>query len=284
MARLLRGAPVASSLVERAASCAARLRDRGVVPTIQMVRVGDRGDDLAYERAAEKRCRAAGIDVRRLCLEKDCDQAHLNGAIEAIGAQDDVHGILLFRPLPPQLSEEAASICVPAGKDVDCLGPLGLLDTLAGRGDGFAPCTAEAVLALLDFYEIPLDGANVVVIGRSLVIGRPVAALLLSRNATVTMCHTHTRDLPALCRKADIIVSAAGVPGTVGAECVGRDQVVVDVGTSWDAASGRLVGDVSFDDVEPPVSAITPVPGGVGSVTTAILATHVVKAAERMCQ
>lgn len=167
MARLLKGAPVASSLVERAASCAARLRDRGIVPTIQMVRVGDRGDDLAYERAAEKRCRAAGIDVRRLCLEKDCDQAHLNGAIEAIGAQDDVHGILLFRPLPPQLSEEEASVCVPAGKDVDCLGPLGLLDTLAGRGDGFAPCTAEAVLALLDFYEVPLDGANVVVIGRS---------------------------------------------------------------------------------------------------------------------
>ncbi|MDM8271751.1 bifunctional 5,10-methylenetetrahydrofolate dehydrogenase/5,10-methenyltetrahydrofolate cyclohydrolase [Thermophilibacter provencensis] len=283
MARLLKGAPAAAALTERTAARSAALAERGIVPTFAVVRVGERSDDLAYERAAEKRCAAAGVAVRKVVLPVSCDQAELNAALEELGAQDEVHGILLFRPLPVHLDEGAAATCIPAEKDVDCAGPLGLLATLSGRGAGFAPCTAEAVLALLDHYEVPLDGANVTVIGRSLVIGRPVAALLLARNATVTTCHTHTRDLAAACSGADVIVAAAGAPGTVGAACVHPGQVLVDVGTTWDAAAGRLRGDVDAEAVAPVVSALSPVPGGVGSLTTAILVSHVVTAAERMC-
>ena len=282
MAKLLRGAPVAAALTERCRERSDALRARGVAPTLAIVRVGERGDDLAYERAAEKRCAAAGVSVRKVVLDAGCDQADLNRALELLGADGAVHGILLFRPLPPQLDEGAASVCIPAGKDVDCIGPLGLLATLSGTGHGFAPCTAEAVLALLDHYELPLDGAEVVVVGRSLVIGRPVSALLLARNATVTTCHTHTRDLAAVCRRADVIVAAAGAPRTVGADFVRAGQVIVDVGTSWDEAAGRLVGDVDLDAVEPLVDAVSPVPGGVGSLTTAILVSHVVDAAERI--
>ena len=159
--------------------------------------------------------------------------------------------------------------------------PASLLTTLSGRGEGFAPCTAEAVLALLDHYGVELDGAKVAVVGRSLVIGRPVAAMLTARNATVTTCHTHTRDLAAECCAADIVVAAVGRARTIGADAVCEDQAIIDVGINWDEAAGKLVGDVDFDAAEPVVGAITPVPGGVGAVTTAILAKHVIEAAER---
>ena len=285
MAELLRGAPVARAIAEGLAARVDALRARGVEPRLAVVRAGEREDDLAYERAAERRCLAAGIAFQRVVLEADgVDQASLEGALDALGAQGDVHGILLLRPLPAPLDDAAAAARVPAEKDVDCAGPAGLLATLSGRGGGFAPCTAESALAILDHYGVPLDGANVTVVGRSLVIGRPVSALLLARDATVTTCHTHTRDLAAACRAADVIVAAAGSPAAIGPDCVRPGQVVVDVGTNWDAAAGRLVGDVDFDAVESVVSAITPVPGGVGAVTTAILARHVVEAAERTCR
>ena len=159
--------------------------------------------------------------------------------------------------------------------------PASLLTTLSGRGEGFAPCTAEAVLALLDHYGVELDGAKVAVVGRSLVIGRPVAAMLTARNATVTTCHTHTRDLAAECCSADIVVAAVGRARTIGADAVREGQTIIDVGINWDEAAGKLVGDVDFDAAEPVVGSITPVPGGVGAVTTAILAKHVIEAAER---
>lgn len=159
--------------------------------------------------------------------------------------------------------------------------PASLLTTLSGRGEGFAPCTAEAVLALLDHYGVELDGAKVAVVGRSLVIGRPVAAMLTARNATVTTCHTHTHDLAAECRAADIVVAAVGRARTIGVDAVREDQTIIDVGINWDEDAGKLVGDVDFVAAEPVVNAITPVPGGVGAVTTAILAKHVIEAAER---
>lgn len=285
MAELLRGAPVARAIAEGLAARVDALRARGVEPRLAVVRAGEREDDLAYERAAERRCLAAGIAFQRVVLEAgNIDQAALEAALDALGARGEVHGILLLRPLPAPLDAAASVGRIPAEKDVDCAGPAGLLATLSGRGGGFAPCTAESALAILDHYGVPLDGANVTVVGRSLVIGRPVSALLLARNATVTTCHTHTRDLAAACRAADVIVAAAGSPAAIGPDCVRPGQVVVDVGTNWDAAAGRLVGDVDFDAVEPIVSAITPVPGGVGAVTTAILARHVVEAAERTCR
>ena len=281
MAELLRGAPVAASIQDGLAPRVRALRDSGVVPALAIVRVGARSDDLSYERAAEKRCDAVGVEVRKHVLPEGCSQGDLERVLAAVSRDPQVHGCLLFRPLPSGLDEAAASMALDPAKDVDAITEGSLLSTLASRPGGFAPCTAEAVVALLDHYGVELDGSEVCVVGRSLVIGRPVAALLLSRNATVTVCHTRTRDLSACCRRADVIVAAAGHAGTVGASCVREGQVVVDVGINWDERAGRLVGDVDFDAVEPIARALTPVPGGVGSVTTSILARHVVEAAER---
>ena len=281
MAELLRGAPVAASIQDGLVPRVRALRDSGVVPALAIVRVGTRSDDLSYERAAEKRCDAVGVEVQKHVLPEGCSQGDLERVLAGVSRDPLVHGCLLFRPLPSGLDEAAAAAALDPAKDVDAITEGSLLSTLAGRLGGFAPCTAEAVVALLDHYGVELDGSEVCVVGRSLVIGRPVAALLLSRNATVTVCHTHTRDLSVCCGRADVIVAAAGHAGTVGASCVREGQVVVDVGINWDERAGRLVGDVDFDAVEPIARAVTPVPGGVGSVTTSILARHVVEAAER---
>ena len=277
MAELLKGAPVARALTEELAARCVALRGQGIVPTLAIVRVGEREDDLSYERGALKRCEKVGIEARRA----DVSQDELLAAIEGINADPAVHGCLMFRPLPAGLDEDAVAAALDPAKDVDSMTPASLLTTLSGRGEGFAPCTAEAVLALLDHYGVELDGAKVAVVGRSLVIGRPVAALLTARNATVTTCHTHTRDLAAECRAADIVVAAVGRARTIGADAVREGQTIIDVGINWDEAAGKLVGDVDFDAAEPIVDAITPVPGGVGAVTTAILAKHVIEAAER---
>lgn len=277
----MRGAPVAAALTERAAARASALAEHGVRPTLAIVRVGERADDLSYERGALKRCERVGVDVRRVTLPADCGQRELLAALGDVAADSSVHGILLFRPLPAGFDEVAACAAIPSEKDVDCAGDASLLGVLSGRPRGFAPCTAEAAIQVLDHYGVALEGARACVVGRSLVIGRPVAALLTARNATVTLCHTRTRDLAAECRRADVLVVAAGRPGTVGADAVRAGQAVVDVGINWDEAASRLVGDVDADAVAPIVDKITPVPGGVGAVTTAVLATHVVEAAER---
>ena len=280
MADLLKGAPAAAALTERVAARSAALRERGVEPVLAIVRVGAREDDLSYERAAMKRCERAGVGARRFELPGDCSQDELMAVVREVNDDPGIHGCLMFRPLPRHLDEGAAARALDPAKDVDGITPSSLAGVFSG-GDGFAPCTAEAVLVLLDHYGCALEGARATVVGRSLVIGRPVAMLLQRRNATVTMCHTRTRDLAGECRRADVVVVAAGHAGTVGAACASPGQVVVDVGINWDESAGRLVGDVDFDAVEPVVAALTPVPGGVGAITTAVLADHTVTAAER---
>lgn len=281
VAELLKGAPVARAITENLSERAAGLRAAGRTPKLAIIRVGEREDDLSYERGTLKRCEKVGIEVERLVLAADAVQDDVTAAIEQVNGRDDVHGCLMFRPLPDGLDEDAAARALAPRKDVDCMTPASLLSTLCGSGAGFAPCTAEAVLAILDHYGIELDGARVAVVGRSLVIGKPVAALLTARNATVTVCHTHTRNLAFVCSEADIVVAAAGHAKTLGADAVRAGQIVIDVGINWDEAAGKLVGDVDFDAVEPLVAGITPVPGGVGAVTTAMLAKHVIEAAER---
>lgn len=202
--------------------------------------------------------------------------------IASANADPDVHGILMFRPLPASLDEVATCEAIAPEKDVDCLTSASLAGVFTGSGEGYAPCTAGAVMHLLSAAGVPLEGARVTVVGRSLVIGRPVAMMLQAANATVTMCHSKTRDLARCCREADVLVVACGRARMVGADCVRAGQVVVDVGINWDESAGRLVGDVDFDAVEPIVDAVTPVPGGVGSLTTAVLMQHVVQAAERV--
>lgn len=281
MAQILKGGPVAKALTEELAGRAALLAQRGVVPTLAVLRVGERPDDLSYERAALKRADKVGFAVRRFLLPDGCAQGDLMAAIDQINRDPAIHGCLMFRPLPAGLDEAAACAALDPAKDVDGITDGSLLGVFANRPQGFAPCTAEAVVCLLEHYGYELRGADVAVVGRSLVIGRPVSLMLQARDATVTMCHTKTRDLAAHCRQADVLVVAAGHPGTVGAAAVRAGQVVVDVGINWDEEAGRLVGDVAYDEVEPIVAAVTPVPGGVGSVTTAVLAKHVIEAAER---
>lgn len=284
MAVLLKGAPVAQAITADLAERAQRLESKGVVPTLAIVRVGERADDLSYERGALKRCEKVGISCRRYLLPADVSQQGLMRTIAQINEDAAIHGCLMFRPLPAHLDEDAVATELLPAKDVDSMTPTSLLSTLSGRGAGFAPCTAEAVLAMLDHYRIDLDGASAAVVGRSLVIGRPVASMLLARNATVTTCHTHTKDLAEVCRRADIVVAAAGHARTIGADFVCPGQTIIDVGINWDAQVNKLVGDVDFEAVEPLVDAITPVPGGVGAVTTAILARHVICAAEEACE
>ena len=281
MAELLKGMPVANAITEELVGRVANLKERGVTPTLAIVRVGERDDDLSYERGAPKRCDAVGIAVRKYVLDAACTQDELMGVIAEVNDDQAIHGCLMFRPLPKTLDEAAACAALDPAKDVDCITGGSLFGVFANRSVGFPPCTAEACIQLLDHYGYELTGANVTVVGRSLVIGKPVSMMLQARNATVTMCHTRTRDLAAECRKAEVLVVAAGHIGTVGADAVSAGQTVIDVGINWDEAAGKLCGDVAFDEVEPLVGAITPVPGGVGSVTTAVLAKHVVEAAER---
>ena len=281
MAELLQGNPVADALCAELEPRIRACADAGMVPTLAVIRVGAREDDLSYERSLLKRFNTLELGVRLCQLPEDCSQDALMDAIRMANEDPSIHGVLLFRPLPAHLDEQAACNTLLPEKDVDGITAGSLYGVFAGRPVGFAPCTADACLELLRFYDVTLDGANAVVIGRSLVIGRPVSLMLQAANATVTMAHTHTRDLDAITRAADVVVVAAGHVDTLGTAGVRPGQVVVDVGINWDDAAGKLVGDVSFAEVEPVVSALTPVPGGVGSVTTAVLAAHVVQAAER---
>lgn len=281
MALLLKGAPVAAALGEKTAAAAAALREAGVVPTLAILRVGERPDDLSYEKGAKKRCDAAGVDVRSVVLPEDVTQEKLMDTLEELNRDDGVHGILLMRPLPAHLDGEAARRTLAPEKDVDGVTDGSLAGVFTGSREGFAPCTAQAVAEVLDFYDIPLVGAHAVIAGRSLVVGRPAAMLLMAKGATVTICHGKTTSLPAMTRQADILVAAVGRMGFFGSEHIAPGQVVVDVGIHFNEETGKLCGDVRFDEAEPVAAAITPVPGGIGAMTTAVLVSHVVEAAQR---
>ena len=281
MAAILKGAPVAEALAADTAARAAALAAQGVTPTLAILRVGERPDDLSYEKGAMKRCAAAGVAVKNVVLPTDISQEALLDAIRALNDDDSVHGVLMMRPLPAPLDNEAARRALDPAKDVDGITDGSLAGVFTGSGEGFAPCTAQAVAELLDFYQVPLKGAKAVVAGRSLVVGRPAAMLLMARGATVTICHSGTKDLAAETQRGDVVVAAIGKMGFFGAEHFGPGATVVDVGIHFDESIGKLRGDVRFDEAEPAVSAITPVPGGLGAVTTAVLVKHVVQAAER---
>lgn len=279
MAEILKGAPVAAALTEELAQRAAALKEQGVTPCLAIVRVGEKESDLRYERGAMKRCEKVGIRVLNRVLPEDCTQEELLAVIGAVNADPGVHGCLLCRPLPGQLDERAACEALLPEKDVDCMTSASLTRVFVGKGAGFAPCTAQSCLEILDYYGVELKGKNAAVIGRSLVIGKPVSMLLQARDATVTMCHTKTADMPAVCRRAEVLVVAAGRAGVVDERFTNPDQVVIDVGINA-APEGGICGDVAFEKVEPVAKAITPVPGGVGAVTTAVLCKHLIEAAE----
>ena len=280
MAELWKGAPAAAALTEKLAVQASALRQAGVVPALAIVRVGERPEDLSYERGAVKRCEKVGIAVKRFILSEDASQEELTALLRQINGSPDIHGCLLFRPLPRHMDEGAVCAALSPAKDVDGITPGSLASVFSGDRLGYPPCTAQACMELLDYYGYDLTGRRAVVVGRSLVIGRPAAMLLLGRNATVTLCHTRTADLAAECRRAEVLIAAAGKAKVIGADHLAPGQVVIDVGINVDE-DGSLTGDVDFAAAQDVVRAITPVPGGVGAVTTTVLARHVLEAAAR---
>ncbi|MBR3130588.1 MAG: bifunctional 5,10-methylenetetrahydrofolate dehydrogenase/5,10-methenyltetrahydrofolate cyclohydrolase [Clostridia bacterium] len=281
MAEILKGKPVVDAMVARMQGETAAFMERGIIPTLCIVRVGERPDDLAYERGAVKRCESVGIRVEKVVLPADITQADFDEAFAAVNRDPSIHGILLFRPLPKQLDNERARQMLNPAKDVDGCTDASLAGVFTNSKVGFPPCTAQAAMELLHHYGVDPKGKKAAVIGRSLVIGRPVAMLLMHENATVVNCHTRTVDVPSITRQADILIAAAGQLHSVTPDFTNPDQVVIDVGINWDAQKGGISGDVDFDAVEPLVRAITPVPGGVGSVTSCVLASHVIEAAKR---
>lgn len=281
MAEILKGAPVTAALNEKMTAEAAELKTKGIIPTLAILRVGERPDDLSYETGAMKRCAAVGVEVRNVVLPADVCQEDFDVALEQLNTDGSVHGILMFRPLPKQLDSERARQMLNPAKDVDGCTDGSLAGVFTNTKVGFAPCTAQSAIEILDYYGIDCTGKRAAVIGRSLVVGRPVSMMLMHKNATVTTCHTKTVDMPTVTREADILIVCAGQMESIGAEYVREGQTVVDVGIGWNEEKGKLCGDVKFEEAEPVVGAITPVPGGVGTVTTSVLVSHVVEAAKR---
>lgn len=278
MAEILSGKAVAEAMSGKIKADVSTLNDKGITPTLAIIRVGENESDISYERGAVKRCELLGIMYRKYLLSSNASEEEILGVIDEVNNDKDIHGVLLFRPLPKHVDSVKIENALDPAKDVDCMTESSLCSVFTGRDVGYPPCTPEACLAVLEHYNIPCEGKNVVVIGRSLVVGKPVSMMLLKKNATVTICHTKTKDIKNIAKKADIIIAACGRAGVIGADYVKEGQVVIDVGINVND-EGMLCGDIDYTAVEPIVSAITPVPGGVGSVTTSILMKHVVDAA-----
>lgn len=251
----------------------------GQTPKLAIVRVGERPDDVSYEKGATKRMGNFGLNVESFVFPQDISDEEFKAAFARINQDSEVAGILLLRPLPKQICEKDIEKMIDPKKDLDGISPENIAKVFAGDETGFAPCTAEAVIEVLKANELPITGKRVTVVGRSMVVGKPLAMLLLKENATVTICHTRTADLQGACRQAEILVAAAGKAKMLDGNYVGQDAVVIDVGINVDE-EGKLCGDVDFASIQEKASMATPVPGGVGAVTTAVLAKHLVRAAQ----
>lgn len=280
MAELLKGKEVTDKLNEELLSRSQTLINKGISPTLGIIRLGERPDDMAYERGALKRAEKTGVSVKQFIFSEDMTQDELISEIHSINEDNDVHGVLMFRPLPSQIDDEAVRNELAPEKDVDGITDGSMAGVYSGDGHGYPPCTAEACIQILDHYGIDIKGKNVAVIGRSQVIGKPVTMMLIKKNATVTVCHTKTEHMADICKDKDIIIAAAGHIGTVTKDFLSEGQVIIDVAINFDD-EGNMCGDVDFEAAEPVAEAITPVPGGVGAVTTSMLMKHVIEAAEK---
>ena len=281
IAMVIKGKPVADAITAKLQEEVAALKEKGIVPKLKIVRVGARGDDLAYERGALSRMKTCGIEAEVLELDAEISQEAFVKELKAVNDDKSVHGILLFRPLPAQLNMDEIKYVISAEKDVDCISPLNVAKTFDGDKTGFPPCTAQAVMEILHHYEVPVLGSDVTVVGASLVVGKPLVSLLIQEEATVSNCHIRTKDTSSYTKKSDIVVSAAGCAGLVKGDWIKEGAVVIDVGINVDK-DGNICGDVRFDECENKAKMITPVPGGVGSVTTSVLAKHDVQAAKQL--
>lgn len=279
MAELLKGAEVAGGMKAELSAKVSALRDKGVVPRLGILRVGEKPGDLSYEKGATKRCESLGLDSKVFSFSESTSNEAFMEEFRRINDDGSIHGVLVLRPLPLHMDEERVKAMIDPSKDVDGMSPVNVAKVFAGADSGFAPCTARAVMEIIRHYNVRLKGMRATVVGRSMVAGRPLAMLLLDRHATVTVCHTRTADLAGECRKADVLITAAGAPKMIKASYVGAGATVIDVGINVDE-HGRLCGDVDFEGAEPVAGKITPVPGGVGAVTSSVLAMHTIIACE----
>ena len=290
MAKKLLGKEVNEALVAALQTRTAALKEKGVQPTLGIIRLGENPSDLSYEKGATKRAEEVGVAVKNYILPEDASKEDVLKVIDEVNADASVHGVLMFRPLPKHLKADQDEICnrLAPSKDVDSMTHMSNAGVFEGQDLGYAPCTPAACMEILDHYGIDCKGKNAVVIGRSLVVGKPAAMMLMAKNATVTICHTRTVNTAEICKNADIIVTAAGVLNSLTKDFVREGQIVIDVSMNWNPekittkGKGGMSGDCVFDEVEPIVEAITPVPGGVGAVTTTVLMKHVVEAAEKI--
>lgn len=273
---ILKGLPVANAINEKLMEQVKSIE--GPLPHLAIIRVGERPDDCSYERGAVKKMDKVGVRCTTYTFDADIDNETFQAEFDKINENPDIDGILMLRPLPKQLDEKQIENKIDPRKDLDGISPLNLAKVYAGDESGYAPCTAEAVIEMLDYAGIDIKGKRVTVVGRSLVIGKPVSMLLMKRNATVTVCHTKTVDMAGTCKNAEILVAAAGSARMIKKDYVADGAVVIDVGINVDD-EGNLCGDVDFDAISDIAAIATPVPGGVGSVTTSVLAKHLVKAA-----
>lgn len=281
MAEILRGKDVAAFINERSRKDVETLKEKGITPALAIVRVGEKENDIAYERNAIKRCDSIGIRTVSVVLPADIAKDDFYDRLDELNNDDEIHGILLLRPVPKHLDNEKARQYIRPEKDVDGCTDGSLAGVFTGTARGFAPCTAQAAVEILDYYGIDVTGRNTVILGRSLVVGRPLAMLLMNRNATITICHRKTVNVSEIARKAEILISAMGEIEAVTADYLSPGQTVIDVGITYSEEKQKICGDVLFEEAEPIVDKITPVPGGVGSVTTSVLVSHVVEAAKR---
>ncbi|CDE27132.1 bifunctional protein FolD [Catenibacterium sp. CAG:290] len=272
----LRGKKVSDGIKEYVSK---ELETLSFVPKLAIVRVGENPDDMSYERGATKKLKSFGLDVASYVFPQDISDEDFKNAFKNINEDDEVTGILLLRPLPRTINEKDIENTIDPKKDLDGISPINIAKVFAGDTTGFSPCTAEAVIEVLKAYDIELTGKRVTVVGRSMVVGKPVSMLLLKENATVTMTHTRTVDLKKTCSDAEIVVAAAGRAKMLNSDYCGQDAVMIDVGINVDE-NGKLCGDVDYATLDGKASAATPVPGGVGTITTAVLAKHLIQAAK----
>ncbi|MEG1145457.1 MAG: bifunctional 5,10-methylenetetrahydrofolate dehydrogenase/5,10-methenyltetrahydrofolate cyclohydrolase [Clostridium sp.] len=278
MTRIVKGMDIANKIGENLADDVTELANRGITPTLAILRVGAKQSDVAYERGAIKRCQKVGVAVKSVVLPEQVTQDDMIRQIKQLNTDIQVHGILIMRPLPESIDDEVVRSTLLPEKDVDGITYESMIGSYAGIERGFAPCTAQACMEVLKYFHIDVKGKHITVVGSSLVVGRPVAMMLLNAFATVDICNVFTDDVPAECRMADIIIAAAGCPNLIGRECVKEGQIVLDVGINIDA-QGKIRGDVDEEAVNGIVEWLTAVPGGIGTVTTAVLAEHVIRAA-----
>ncbi|WP_050607857.1 bifunctional 5,10-methylenetetrahydrofolate dehydrogenase/5,10-methenyltetrahydrofolate cyclohydrolase [Clostridium niameyense] len=280
MTKILYGKDIALNIKNNIRLKVQKLNKKHITPMLAIVRIGNKEDDISYEKSIMKNCTSLGIDTNVYELEDNVLQRDVLSLIQKLNKDRKINGILVFRPFPEHLDQDVINSSIELSKDVDCMNPLNLEKIFEGKLNGFIPCTSEAAIETLKYYNIELRGSNIVIINRSMVVGKPLSMMLLSEDATVTIAHSKTKNLSSITKNADIVITAIGRAKMLGEEYFNENSIVVDVSINVDE-EGNLCGDVDFDNVNTKLKAITPVPRGIGAVTTSLLLKHIVDASEK---